>query len=90
MGLQENTIGILSHIIGQSYIDKQSHDMHNSIFGGLVDGSGPGRKGMELEDVLAKITEFINQQNQQIQELIVRISQNVKHSENSEKSSSTK
>jgi len=45
---------------------------------------------MELEDVLAKITEFINQQNQQIQELIVRISQNVKHSENSEKSSSTK
>ncbi|ALI35512.1 hypothetical protein NMY3_01308 [Candidatus Nitrosocosmicus oleophilus] len=81
MGLQENTIGILSHIIGQSYIDKQSHDMHNSIFGGLVDGSGPGRKGMELEDVLAKITEFINQQNQQIKE-VDKISQNVQLNNN--------
>ena len=90
MGQQHSTIGILSNILGESHSDKELHDMHNSIFGGLVDGSGTGRKGMELEDVLDKITDFINHQNQQIQELIVKISQNVKHNENSEKSSSTK
>jgi len=90
MGQQHSTIGILSNILGESHSDKELHDMHNSIFGGLVDGSGTGRKGMELEDVLAKITEFIYQQNQQIQELIVKISQNVRHDENSEKPSSTK
>ncbi|WP_458747352.1 hypothetical protein [Candidatus Nitrosocosmicus sp. T] len=90
MGQQHNTIGILSNILGESHGDKELHDMHNSIFGGLVDGSGTGRKGMELEEVLAKITEFINQQNQEIQELIVKISQNIQHNENSVKSSSTK
>ena len=90
MGQQHSIIGILSNILGDSHSDKELHDMHNSIFGGLVDGSGTGRKGMELEDVLAKITEFIYQQNQQIQELIVKISQNVKHNENSEKPSSAK
>lgn len=89
MGQQENTIGVLSNIIGQNYGDKQLHDMHNSIFGDLIGGSGTGRKGMELEDVLDKITTYIHQQNQQIKELLDKISQNIQHSNNSIKSSST-
>ena len=77
MGQQENTIGILYNIMGQNYSDKQLHDMHNAIFGGLVGaGSGTDSKGMDLDGILDKLTACIHQQNQQIKELLEKISQN--------------
>jgi hypothetical protein len=82
MGEQDNTIRILSKTIGQNYNEQQMHDMHNSLFGGLLYGSGTGRGeegggGMDLRGLLTQITAFINQQNQQIQTLIAAIVQNV-------------
>jgi hypothetical protein len=53
------------------------HDMHNSLFGGLLGGSGTGREGIDLSSLLTQITTFINQQNQQIQTLIAAIMQDV-------------
>jgi hypothetical protein len=53
--------------------------MHNSLFGGLLGGSGTDREGMDLRSLLTQITTFINQQNQQIQTLIAAIVQNVQH-----------
>jgi hypothetical protein len=77
MGQQENTIGILYNIMGQSYSDKQLHDMHNAIFGGPAgEGSGTDSKGMDLEGILDKLTVYIHQQNQQIKELLEKNSQN--------------
>ena len=40
MGEQDNTIRILSKTIGQNYDEQQMHEMHNSLFGGLLGGSG--------------------------------------------------
>jgi hypothetical protein len=77
MGEQDNTIRILSKAIGQNYNEQQMHDMHNSLFGGLLGGSGTGREGMDLSSLLTQITAFINQQNQQIRTLIAAIMQNV-------------
>jgi hypothetical protein len=77
MGEQDNTIRILSKTIGQNYNEQQMHDMHNSLFGGLLGGSGTGKEGMDLSGLLTQITRFINQQNQQIQTLITEITQNV-------------
>jgi hypothetical protein len=77
MGEQDNTIRILSKAIGQNYNEQQMHDMHNSLFGGLLGGSGTGRESMDLSSLLTQITAFINQQNQQIQTLIAAIMQNV-------------
>jgi hypothetical protein len=83
MGQQENTIGILCNIMGQNYSDKQLHDMHNSIFGSLADdGSVMDSKGMDLEGILDKLTACIHQQNQQIKELLEKISQNTQHDSN--------
>src|SRR6185437_5880046 len=79
MGEQDNTIRILSKAIGRNYDEQQMHDMHNSLFGGLLGGSGTGREGMDLRSLLTQITTFINQQNQQIQTLIAAIVQNVQH-----------
>ncbi|PWU82329.1 MAG: hypothetical protein DLM72_02400 [Candidatus Nitrosopolaris wilkensis] len=77
MGEQDNTIRVLSKAIGQNYDEQHMHDMHNSLFGGLLGGSGTGREGMDLSGLLTQITTFINQQNQQIQTLITAITQNV-------------
>lgn len=80
MGEQDNTIRMLSKILGQDHNDQQLHDMHNELFGGLIDssgGTGRGREGMHLGEVFNKLTAFINQQNQQIQDLVTKINQNV-------------
>ena len=79
MGEQDNTIRILSKAIGRNYDEQQMHYMHNSLFGGLLGGSGTDREGMDLRSLLTQITTFINQQNQQIQTLIAAIVQNVQH-----------
>ena len=79
MGEQDNTIRILSKAIGRNYDEQQMHDMHNSLFGGLLGRSGTDREGMDLRSLLTQITTFINQQNQQIQTLIAAIVQNVQH-----------
>ncbi len=78
MGEQDNTIRILSDIVGHSHSDKQLHDMHNKLFG----GSDSPNENMDLENLFTSITNFINQQNQQIQELIIKIKQNVQHIKN--------
>ena len=77
LGEQDNTIRILSKAIGRNYNEQQMHDMHNSLFGGLLGGSGTGGEGMDLRGLLTQITTFINQQNQQIQALIAAIVQDV-------------
>jgi hypothetical protein len=77
LGEQDNTIRILSKAIGKDYNEQQMHDMHNSLFGGLLSGSGTGREGIDLSSLLTQITTFINQQNQQIQTLIAAIMQDV-------------
>ncbi len=83
MGQQENTIGILYNIMGQNYSDKQLHDMHNTIFGGL-DGniSEKDVKGIDFKDIIGKLTACIHQQNQQIKELSDKIRQKVQHINN--------
>jgi hypothetical protein len=73
LGEQDNTIRILSKAIGQDYDEQQMHDMHNSLFGGL----------------LTQITAFINQQNQQIQTLIAAIVQDIQRVTSQVQSSST-
>ena len=78
MGEQDNTIRILSDIVGHSHSDKQLHDMHNKLFG----GSDSPNENMDLENLFTSITNFINQQNQQIQELVIKIKQNVQHIKN--------
>ena len=77
MGEQDNTIRVLSKALGQNHNDQQLHDMHNSLFGGLVSGSGAGKEGMNLGPLLTQITTFINQQNLQIQTLIAKITQDI-------------
>ncbi|MDQ6667808.1 MAG: hypothetical protein M3Y53_06225 [Thermoproteota archaeon] len=79
MGEQDNTIRILSKVLGRNYDEQQMHDMHNSLFGGLLGGSGTRREGMDLSALLTQLTTFINQQNQQIQTLITAINQDVQH-----------
>jgi hypothetical protein len=73
MGEQDNTIRELSKILGRDYNEQHLHDMHNSLFGGLIGGSGTDREG----NVLTQLTTFIRQQHQQIQTLIDEISKNV-------------
>jgi hypothetical protein len=70
MGEQDNTIRTLSKIIGHNHNDRQMHDMHNSLFGGLSGGFVTGSEDMDLDGLLTQVTAFINQQNQQIQTLI--------------------
>ena len=70
MGEQDNTIRTLSKILGHNHNDRQMHDMHNSLFGGLSGGFVTGSEDMDLDGLLTQITAFINQQNQQIQTLI--------------------
>jgi hypothetical protein len=89
LGEQDNTIRILSKATGRNYDEQQMHDMHNSLFGGLLSGSGTGREGLDLRDLLTQITAFINQQNQQIQTLIAAIVQDIQHVTSQVRSSST-
>jgi hypothetical protein len=73
MSDQDNTIRTLSRILGQDHNDQNLHDMHNSIFGGLIGDSGRGKEGMDLSNISSKLTTFIHEQNQQIQTLIDEI-----------------
>ena len=77
MGEQDNTIRELSRILGRDYNEQHLHDMHNSLFGGLIDDSGTRREGMHVGNLLTQLTTFIHQQHQQIQALIEDIRKNV-------------
>ncbi|MGC2575256.1 MAG: hypothetical protein WA364_27435 [Candidatus Nitrosopolaris sp.] len=77
MGEQDNTIRELSRVLGRNYNEQHLHDMHNSLFGGLIGGSGTGREGMHVGNLLTQLTTFIHQQHQQIQTLIDEIRKNV-------------
>jgi hypothetical protein len=77
MGEQDNTIRELSRILGRDYNEQHLHDMHNSLFGGLIGGSGTRREGMDVGNLLTQLTTFIHQQHQQIQALIEEIRKNV-------------
>ena len=77
MGEQNNTIRELSRVLGRNYNEQHLHDMHNSLFGGLIGGSGTGREGMHVGNLLTQLTTFIHQQHQQIQTLIDEIRKNV-------------
>jgi hypothetical protein len=89
MGEQDNTIRVLSKALGQNHNDQQLHDMHNSLFGGLIDGANSGKEGINLGPLLTQITTFINQQNQQIQTLIAKITQDIQQLTSKEQSSSS-
>lgn len=78
MSEQDNTIRILSRILGRDYNEQHLHDMHNSLFGDIASGTSTGREGMHLGNLLTELTTFIHQQNQQIQALIDEIRKNVK------------
>jgi fido (protein-threonine AMPylation protein) len=78
MSEQDNTIRVLSRILGRDYNEQHLHDMHNSLFGGLIGGSGTRREGMDVGNLLTQLTAFIHQQHQQIQALIDEIRKNVK------------
>ncbi|MGA7898789.1 MAG: hypothetical protein WCA39_08000 [Nitrososphaeraceae archaeon] len=78
MGDQDNTIRVLSRILGQEYNEQHLHDMHNSLFGGLVNSPSSLREGMDLGSLLTQLTTFIHEQSQQIQTLIDEIRKNVK------------
>jgi hypothetical protein len=82
MGEQDNTIRVLSRILGRDYNEQHLHDMHNTLFGDLASGSSSGREGMPTGKILAQLTTFIHQQNQQIQALIDEIGKNVKQINN--------
>ena len=73
MGEQDNTIRTLSKILGQNHNDRQMHDMHNSLFGGISGGFVTGSEDLDLDGLLTQITAFINLQNQRIQALIAAI-----------------
>jgi hypothetical protein len=78
MGEQDNTIRVLSRLLGRDYNEQHLHDMHNSIFGGLASGPSNGKEGMDTGNILNQLTAFIHEQNQQIQGLIDEIRKNVK------------
>jgi hypothetical protein len=76
MGQQDNTIKTLSKILGYDYNDRQIHNMHNSLFGGIsrgfVTGSEAEKEGEDINygGLLTQITAYIQLQNQQIQKLV--------------------
>jgi hypothetical protein len=78
MSEQDNTIRVLSRILGRDYNEQHLHDMHNSLFGDLASGPSSGREGMHVGNLLNQLTTFIHQQHQQIQALIDEIRKNVK------------
>jgi hypothetical protein len=79
MSEQDNTIRVLSRILGRDYNEQHLHDMHNSLFGDpSLGGHSIGREGMDMGNLLNQLTAFIHHQNQQIQALIDEIRKNVK------------
>jgi hypothetical protein len=74
LGEQDNTIRILSKILGHDHNDRQMHDIHNSLFEGISGGFVAGSEDMDYGDLLSNVTAFVNQQNKQIQKLIVAAS----------------
>ena len=78
MSEQDNTIRVLSRILGRNYNEQHLHDMHNSLFGDIASGPSSGREGMHVGNLLTELTTFIHQQNQQIQALIDEIRKYVK------------
>jgi hypothetical protein len=78
MSEQDNTIRVLSRILGRDYNEQHLHDMHNSLFGDIASGPSTGREGMHIGNLLTELTTFIHQQNQQIQALIDEIRKYVK------------
>lgn len=49
MSEQDNTIRALSRILGRDYNEQHLHDMHNTLFGDIADGSSSsGREGIVL------------------------------------------
>jgi len=78
MSEQDNTIRVLSRILGRDYNEQHLHDMHNSLFGDIGSGPSSGREGMQLDNALTELTTFIYRQNQQIQALIDEIRKTVK------------
>jgi hypothetical protein len=78
MSEQDNTIRVLSKMLGRDYNEQHLHDIHNTLFGDIASGPSSGREGMGLGDVLTQLTTFIHQQNQQIQTLIDEIRKTVK------------
>ena len=78
MSEQDNTIRVLSRILGRDYNEQHLHDMHNSLFGGLESPSGGRRESMHLGNLLTQLTTFIHEQHQQIEGLIDEVRKNVK------------
>ncbi|HXT85152.1 MAG TPA: hypothetical protein VN704_12625 [Verrucomicrobiae bacterium] len=76
MGEQDNTIKTLSKILGYDHNDRQMHDMHNSLFGGISGGFVTGSEDIDYGSLLTQVTVFVHQQNQQIQTLITAASMN--------------
>ena len=71
---QDNTIRVLSKILGRDYNEQHLHDMHNSLFGDPTLGTHSiGKEGMHLGHLLNQLTILIHQQNQQIQVLLRRL-----------------
>jgi hypothetical protein len=78
MSEQDNTIRVLSRILGRDYNEQHLHDMHNSLFGDIASGPSSGREGMHVGEVLNQLITFVHEQNQQIQALIDEIRKTVK------------
>jgi hypothetical protein len=79
MSEQDNTIRILSRILGREYNEQHLHDIHNSLFGNLDNSGGwsDKRNGTYLASLLTKLTTFIHEQHRQIQLLIEEVTKNV-------------
>ncbi|MBA3977773.1 MAG: hypothetical protein H0X50_06230 [Nitrosopumilus sp.] len=63
----------MSQILGYDYTDRQIHNMHNSLFGGVSRGFVTGseeEKDISYCGLLTQITVYIHLQNQQIQKLV--------------------
>ena len=89
MSEQDNTIRVLSRILGRDHNEQHLHDMHNSLFGDpALGGQSIGREGMHMGNLLNQLTTFIHQQNQQITSLIDEIRENVKQINDQMQSSS--
>jgi hypothetical protein len=79
MSEQDNTIRMLSKILGREHNEQHIHDMHNSLFGDPSLGSHSiGKEGMHVSKLLNQLTTIIHEQNQQIQTLIDEIRKTVK------------
>ncbi len=79
MSEQDNTIRILSRILGREYNEQHLHEIHNSLFGNLDNSIGGSEKrdGTYLASLLTRLTNFIHEQHRQIQLLIDEVTKNV-------------